>query len=226
MTPKLVVCYDPAAAAAAHFLKLRPRTVALAGGNTPRALYGYLGRTSYSWQRTHLFFGDERCVPFTDPASNYRMFAESLRPAVAPHVHPMPAGACDADAYEAELRAFFGPGIPVFDLVILGLGEDGHTASLFPGDAALHERSRLVARVQRPDYDRLTLTLPVLSAARQAVFLVTGEGKRVALGALLRGADIPASRVAAGCITIFADSAAAAACERDGRPPYTGLTPP
>lgn len=209
MTRELVVADDPAAAAAARFLQLRPRTVALSGGSTPAPLYRYLARCTYPWAETDIFFGDERCVPPDDPDSNYRMARETLLGAVPARVHPMPGDTCDAPAYEAELHAVFGPGLPAFDLVFLGLGEDGHTASLFPGDPALDERERLVLPVDRPDHHRLTLTLPVLSAAKAAIFLVTGAAKRGPLAQLLAGADIPAARVAATTVTIFADAAAA-----------------
>jgi 6-phosphogluconolactonase len=117
---------------------------------------------------------------------------------------------CSAEDAERELREHFGGGVPRFDLVFLGLGADGHTASLFPGHPALEERTRLVVRVDRPDHPRLTLTLPVLSAARIAMFLVSGEGKRAALRRLLEGdLAIPAARVAAERVVVVADPAAA-----------------
>lgn len=209
MKRELVVASDPAAAAAARFLQLRPATITLAGGSTPAPLYRYLARCTYPWSDTHVFFGDERCVPRDDPASNFAMANETLLAHVPARVHPMPGETCSAEAYEAELRQQFGDGIPAFDLVILGLGSDGHTASLFPGDAALQERARLVVAVDRPDHARLTLTLPVLSAAAHAFFLVTGGEKRDALAQLLDGGDIPAARVASARVTVFADEAAA-----------------
>ena len=121
----------------------------------------------------------------------------------------MPGETCDAAAYEEELSRVFGPGLPIFDLVLLGLGEDGHTASLFPGDSALEVTKEHVVGVQRSDYARLTLTLPVLSAARVALFLVSGQSKREALRRLLAGDDIPAARVRAKRVLIIADEAAA-----------------
>lgn len=206
---ELIVADDVAAEAERLFLALQPRTVALAGGSTPRPLYERLARADHRWGETEVFFGDERCVPPDHPASNYRMAYESLLSHVAARVHRMPGEACDAAAYERELDAVFGPGFPRFGLVLLGLGDDGHTASLFPGDPALDVTDRRVARVQRPDYSRLTLTLPVLSAATAAMFLVSGEGKRVALHRLLEVGDVPAAHVAAERVIVVADAAAA-----------------
>lgn len=156
-----------------------------------------------------VFFGDERCVPQDDPASNFRMAHEVLLAHVAARVHSM-AG-CDPSGYERELGSVFGAGVPRLDLVFLGLGEDGHTASLFPGDPALQVTDRWVALVDRPDHARMTLTIPVLSAARLAVFVVSGAGKREALARLRSGADIPASRVRAERVVVVADHEAAGA---------------
>ena len=200
---------DIASAAAERFVSLRPRTVALAGGSTPRPLYERLATCSFSWLETHIFFGDERCVPPGHEASNYRMAREALLSKVPATVHRMPGETCDAGAYEEELSKVFGLGLPQLDLVLLGLGEDGHTASLFPGDPALDVTDRWVVRVERPDYARLTLTLPVLSAAKAVVFLVSGASKRAALQQLLSGADTPAARVRARDQLIIADEAAA-----------------
>ena len=200
---------DIASAAAERFVSLRPRTVALAGGSTPRPLYERLATCSFSWLETHIFFGDERCVPPGHEASNYRMAREALLSKVPATVHRMPGETCDAGAYEEELSKVFGLGLPQLDLVLLGLGEDGHTASLFPGDPALDVTDRWVVRVERPDYARLTLTLPVLSAAKAVVFLVSGASKRAALQQLLSGADIPAARVRGRDQLIIADEAAA-----------------
>ena len=207
--PELVVVQDVAGAAAERFLTLRPRTVALAGGSTPRRLYERLATCAFPWSETEIFFGDERCVPPDHPDSNYRMAGEALLSKVPANVHRMPGETCDAAAYEEELRQLFGAGLPEFDLVLLGLGEDGHTASLFPGDPALEEKERWVVRVERPDHARLTLTLPVLSAAKVALFLVLGAAKREALQRLRDGDDIPAARVQAKRVVIVADEAAA-----------------
>ena len=213
MTANLIVAPDAAAAAADHLLALRPRTIALAGGSTPHALYERLATAPFPWAGTDLFFGDERCVALDHPDSNYGMARATLFAKLGPdaraRVHPMPGPTCDDEGYERLLHQRFGPGLPVFDFVLLGLGADGHTASLFPHDPALDERSRLVVRVQRPDHPRLTLTLPVLSAAGNALFLVAGAGKRHALARLLAADDIPAARVTAQSITIIADQDAA-----------------
>lgn len=191
------------------FLDEGPRTVALAGGRTPQAVYARLARANYDWSSVDVFFGDERCVPPDHPASNFRMADESLLSKVPARVHRMRGETCDAAGYEAELRAVFGTGVPRFDLVFLGMGADGHTASLFPGDRALEETDRLVVKVARPDHPRLTLTIPVLSAAELAVFLVSGPDKRKVLGRVLAGEDLPATRVAARRVVIIADEAAA-----------------
>jgi 6-phosphogluconolactonase len=136
------------------------------------------------------------------------MAHETLLSKVRARVHRMPSESCDDAAYDRELRNVLGPN-PALDLVVLGLGEDGHTASLFPGDPVLEEMERLVVRVERLDHPRLTLTLPVLSASSVAIFLVEGERKREALRLLLTGADIPAARVMAKRVVILADQAAA-----------------
>jgi 6-phosphogluconolactonase len=207
--PELVVARDVAVAAAERFLALGARFLALAGGSTPRRLYERLAVCDLPWWETEVFFGDERCVPPDHPDSNYRMAHEALLSRVQARVHRMLGETCDAPAYEEELTRVFGPGLPEFDLVLLGLGVDGHTASLFPGDPALDVTDRRVVRVERPDHPRLTLTLPVLSAARAAMFLVSGESKREPLRRLLTGADIPAARVKARRVIIIADEAAA-----------------
>jgi 6-phosphogluconolactonase len=180
-------------------------TIALSGGSTPKSLYNLLAtnaRTSLPWDRMFFFWGDERHVRPTDPDSNYRMADEAMLSKV-----PVPPGnvfrfaaenpdaAAVADAYETTLRKFFKlePGqTPRFDLILLGLGPDGHTASLFPGTSALQEKSRLVVAnwVEKLKTSRLTLTLPVLNAARCVVFLVSGTDKAPALRAVLEG-DAP-----------------------------------
>jgi len=206
---ELRVVDDLAEQGAELFLALRPRTVALAGGATPRRLYERLAQLDYAWAETDVCFGDERCVPPNHPDSNFRMASEALLSHVRARVHHMPGETCDAAGYEEELAGIFGRDLPRFDLVFLGLGADGHAASLFPGDPALDERERWVVRVERADHARLTMTLPVLSAARTAVFLVSGEAKREALRLLMAGAGIPAARVAAERVVVLADSVAA-----------------
>ena len=207
---ELIVTSDIATVATGLFVELQPRTVALSGGSTPKPVYERLSTTDFPWAEVEVFFGDERCVPPDDPASNFGMANDALLSKVPAHVHRMHGEDCDAEGYAAVLAESFGVGIPEFDLVFLGLGDNGHTASLFPGDPALEERRRTVVRVERPDHSRLTLTLPVLSAARVAMFLISGKEKRPMLARLLAGGDIPAARVAAQRIIIVADEAAAA----------------
>ncbi len=177
-------------------------TIALAGGNTPRSLYHLLasnGRTSLPWEHMFFFFGDERHVPPDNPDSNYRMANEAMLskiPLTAGNVFRVPAENPDAAAaaalYDQTLRQFFAPApgdFPSFDLILLGLGPDGHTASLFPGTAALQEKSRLVVAnwVEKFKTYRITFTLPVLNAARCVAFLVSGTDKAPALKAVLEG---------------------------------------
>jgi 6-phosphogluconolactonase len=176
-------------------------TIALSGGNTPRKTYGLLGSEPYSsqidWKLVHIFWSDERCVPPDSPDSNYRMAHEELLSKISiPNlqVHRMPADMPDRDAaaqeYTEEMRRIFGTDdIPDFDLIQLGMGPEGHTASLFPHQASLHETRRLVmpVSVPKPPPDRLTFTPPLLNAARNVLFLVTGEDKADALKAVLEG---------------------------------------
>jgi len=203
--------------------------VALAGGHTPAKLYrlwaqGGKVSTGTPWDRVHLFWGDERYVQHDDPASNYRMARESLIahvPIPTENVHPMPTDAPQpekaAEAYEAELRRFFGAGAPAFDLQLLGLGVEGHTASLFPGSPALEERERWVAAVEAPAKppQRLTLTLPVLNQARNTFFLVAGADKQAIIRALQDQSTegpgpYPAARIQpSGPVVWFLDKAAA-----------------
>jgi 6-phosphogluconolactonase len=158
--------------------------VALAGGSTPRALYTHLAAArDLDWARTDVFFGDERSVGPDDPQSNFRMARETLlQPAGVPpeNVHRMRGEDPDLEsaAFDYEV-ALGGPSPPPFDLVLLGMGADGHTASLFPGTAALDERMRTCVAVDVPQLQtrRLTLTYPVLSAARDLLFLVAGTDK-------------------------------------------------
>ncbi len=179
-------------------------SVALSGGSTPKHVYELLARDDYrnriTWSRTHIFFGDERCVPANDPESNYRMVFESLISHVSipiENVHPL-QGSGDPDvnarAYEQELRTFFqNVAWPRIDLVFLGLGDDGHTASLFPGTSALKENKAWVVAnwVEKLNSFRLTLTVPAINHAIEIKFLVTGSGKAKALAAVLQGPSKP-----------------------------------
>jgi len=201
--------------------------LALAGGSTPRRLYELLAeayRDRLPWDRLALFWGDERFVPADHPASNYRMAADALLrhvPLPPDHVFPIPTQAASpdaaADAYDATLHSFFDTSKPAFDLTLLGLGDDGHTASLFPEDLphTHDDPARWVEAVVAPlRYEirpRITLTLPALNASRHVFFLVAGEGKREVLRAVLDQADptLPAAHVRAReQLTWFVDEAA------------------
>lgn len=203
-------------------------SVALAGGNTPRRVYELLASDPFKnlieWSSVHLFFGDERCVPPDHPDSNYGMVYSTLISKIkipSSSVHRIigegnPAE--NAAAYEKELVTFFGElSWPRFDLILLGMGEDGHTASLFPGiDAANEESKWVVATImEKLEQDRITLTLPVLNHAAHVVFLVTGEGKAERLSTVLRpqpGADrLPAQLIQPidGTLEWLVDKAAA-----------------
>jgi len=171
-------------------------TLALSGGSTPKSLYNLLAtnaRSTLPWDKTFFFWGDERHVPPTDADSNYRMVSEAMLSKVsvpAGNVFRVEAENPDAEAvaeaYESTLREFFElqPGqFPTFDLILLGMGADGHTASLFPGTAGLQEKSRLVIAnwVEKLKTHRLSFTVPVLNAARCVAFLVSGTDKAAAL---------------------------------------------
>lgn len=172
-------------------------TVALAGGSTPKATYEILARDyadGIDWSRVHVFFGDERTVPPDHEDSNYRMAREALLDHVpVGSVHRMRGELPPEEAaalYEDELREFFGSeSIPSLDLVMLGIGGDGHTASLFPNTPALDVRDRLTVEnpVEKLETVRLTLTAPVINAARAVVFAVAGEDKAEALKEILEG---------------------------------------
>jgi 6-phosphogluconolactonase len=169
-------------------------SVMLAGGSTPRAVYRQLALIQgLPWEKVDIYFGDERAVPPGDLQSNYRMARESLLDAVPippAQVHRMPAERPDREAAADE----YARRLPErLDLVILGLGEDGHTASLFPGSSALKERVRKVLAVVGPKapVHRLTVTPPVIAAAREKIILVTGAGKAGAVAQALEGPDQP-----------------------------------
>jgi len=180
-------------------------TVALSGGSTPRSLYSLLAQdqADFSWSQTFLFFGDERHVPPDHPESNYRMVKESLLskvPIPAANIYRIHAEMPDADAaaadYEQQLRKFFElrpDEFPVFDLILLGLGSDGHTASLFPGSDGLKEQSRLVIAnwVDKFKAHRLTFTFPVLNNAKDLMFRVSGERKSKMAILVLEGKNTP-----------------------------------
>jgi 6-phosphogluconolactonase len=210
--PELRVVDDLPGAAIEQFLETNPRTLALTGGSTPEPVYERLAQISYPWEEVQVFMGDERCVPPDHPDSNYGMAKRALLDHVHARVHPPPFP-CDADTYERELHDVFGEGIPRFDLIHLGMGPDGHTASLFPGKPALEVEDRLVTYVPEPGmpppHPRLTVTFPVLRAAKVVTFLVSGEDKRERVRQLLTGGDIPAAKVTAERVIVLADPSAA-----------------
>ena len=202
--------------------------VALSGGSTPRLLYEHLAgpryRDAFPWCRTHWFWGDERFVPHDDALSNYRMVREAMlsrAPIPDAHIHAIQTEGMEptaaASVYERELKSYYGakrldPARPLFDVVLLGLGLDGHTASLFPGTVVLEERKRWVAAVAGAKSEvRITLTYPTLESTRHAAFLVGGEEKRQILSRLRAGeSELPAARFRpAGTLSLFADAAAA-----------------
>jgi 6-phosphogluconolactonase len=204
--------------------------IAVSGGTTPKAMFALLADRSapyfacVPWAKLHLFWVDERCVPPDNDESNYKMTYEAMLskvPLPPRQIHRM-QGELDpevaASQYEAALRAEFGPDDPVFDLVLLGMGDDGHTASLFPHTQALHETQRLVVANHVPQKDtwRITLTWPVINRARQVAFLIEGAGKAQVLGEVLLGAYDPESKPSQlirpdnGELTFLLDAAAAA----------------
>jgi len=203
--------------------------VALSGGSTPRRLYELLAsppyRETFPWTRTHWFWGDERFVPHDSPESNYRMVREAMlahAPVPPTNIHPVPTEGLTPDeaalAYEQELKGFYGaPTLkadrPLFDITFLGLGPEGHIASLFPGNAILRERTRWVGAVigAKPE-PRITLTYPALESSREVAFLVAGSEKRAVVEQLLDGdLQLPAARLhpAQGTLRLFVDRAAA-----------------
>jgi len=203
--------------------------IALSGGHTPEKMFSLWAQTAQyrdktPWDRVHLFWSDERYVPADDPRSNYHMARETLIsrvPIPAENVHPIPTSLTPpeecATAYEAELRKFFGSEPPAFDVQLLGIGEEGHTASLFPGSPVLDEKQRWVAavRVAAEPPQRITLTPVVLNQGRNTFFLVAGEGKRAILSAIRdesssKPSQYPAARIHPATKPIwFLDQAAA-----------------
>lgn len=201
-------------------------SIALAGGSTPRLLYDALAgpawRDRVDWPAWRVYFGDERACPADDPSSNYHLAATTLlsRVAIDPtRVHRMRADRPDLDAAAVEYSNLLASSLPAgahgaprLDVVLLGLGENGHTASLFPGTPALDVTDRWATRglADYVPYDRMTLTFPAINAAGAVGFMVTGSAKGAALAATARG-EVPASRVspADGLLVWFLDAAAA-----------------
>ena len=217
--------------AAPSAISVRGRfTLALAGGSTPRAAYDRLAthHRRLDWHHTHVFWGDERCVPPDDPRSNYRMAKEALLdrvPIPKAQIHRIRGEAEPAQAaaeYQRELGGV-GAEAPALDLVLLGLGEDGHTASLFPGQPAVRETTHWALAVPDPEGKlwRVTLTPPVLNAARHVTFLVSGASKAARLRQVIEGPFTPALlpaqavRPAHGQLTWMVDAAAAGELRTD-----------
>jgi len=204
-----------------------PFRVSLSGGSTPKTLYALLAsdefRGRFPWQRVFWYWGDERFVPYDHPDSNYRMTREAMlakAPVPPENIHPVPYDGTPEEAalrYQRTLQDHYGatvfdPARPLFDITLLGLGPDGHTASLLPGEPVLEERKRWVAAVShgRPEI-RITMTYPAIDSSRQVAFLLAGKEKTEIFDAIRAGnSDVPAARVnPVGELIWFADEAAA-----------------
>jgi 6-phosphogluconolactonase len=233
---KIIAVADPVALAKAAAERLLARiasnsdrvAICLTGGSSPKQLYELLANEPYRgqipWDRVHWFIGDERFVPAGNSLNNMRMARQAFLNRCAPlvNIHPMATGAADPDEaahrYETELKSFYGadsldPARPLFDVVLMGVGPDGHTASLFPGYPALAETERWVVGVPQahvePFVPRVTLTLPALGSCREMLFEVSGADKRAILTQVLAGEDLPAGRaVSVGETTWLVDRAA------------------
>lgn len=228
--PKRIVVADPAALAITAAERLVARieanpgrvAVCLTGGSSPKQLYRLLASDPWSkripWDRVHWFIGDERFVPPSDPLNNMAMargiFLDRLAP--SDHIHPIPTDAETPDEsarrYEQELQSFYGAGDldsrrPLFDLVLMGVGPDGHTASLFPGYPAINQTSHWVVGVPKahaePFVPRVTLTLPALASCREMLFELAGAEKRAILAALSKDESLPANRARSVGETVF-----------------------
>jgi len=225
-----IVVDDPAALANAAAERLMRRidanpgriAICLAGGSSPKQLYRLLSTDPFAdripWERVHWFIGDERFVAAGDPLNNMAMarsiFLDSLAPSA--NIHPIPTDTAGPDEsalrYERELQAFCGasrldPARPLFDLVLMGVGPDGHTASLFPDDPALNEKTRWVVGVAQahvePFVPRVTLTLSALSSCREMLFEIAGSEKRAILTRLAAGENLPANRARSVAETVW-----------------------
>jgi 6-phosphogluconolactonase len=232
---QVIVVADPPALAKAAADRVLARIAAnpgriaicLTGGSSPKKLYELLGTEAYRshipWDRTHWFIGDERFVPASDPRNNMAMargiFLDRLVP--ASHIHPIPTDNSpdeSAERYQRELRSFYGadrldPGRSLFDVVLMGVGPDGHTASIFPDYPALAETERWVVGVPQahvePFVPRVTLTLPALASCREMLFEVAGSDKRAILTRVLDGENLPAARARSIAETVWLVDAAA-----------------
>jgi 6-phosphogluconolactonase len=233
---KIIAVADPTALAKTAAERLIARIAAndgrvaicLTGGSSPKRLYELLATDFYKsripWDRVHWFIGDERFVPATDARNNMRMARRAFLNRCAPlvNIHPIATNAANhdeaADRYETDLKSFYGadnldPARPLFDVVLMGVGPDGHTASLFPGYPAVAEAERWVVGVPQahvePFVPRVTLTLPTLGSCHEMLFEVSGADKRAILTRVLSGEDLPANRThSMGETTWLADTAA------------------
>src|SRR5688572_31318812 len=231
MNGRIEVLPDPAALArhvaewmtAAALAAQGPFRVSLSGGSTAKALFALLASSDFigrfPWPQVSWYWGDERFVPYDHPESNYRMTREAMlakAPVPPGNVHPVPADGTPEEAalrYEQTLQAAYGAEVldrerPLFDVTLLGLGPDGHTASLLPGEPVLQERKRWVAAVSHGRAEeRVTLTYPTLDSSAVVAFLVSGEGKRDILDKILSGeTDYPAAHIRpVGQVIWFAD---------------------
>jgi 6-phosphogluconolactonase len=234
---EFIVVADPAALAAAAAERLMTRinanagriAICLTGGSSPKQLYRLLASEACAkripWDRVHWFIGDERFVPPSDARNNMAMARGIFLDRLAPkdHIHPIPTDAASPDdaarRYERELKTFYGaddldPARPLFDFVLMGVGPDGHTASLFPGYPALAETKRWVVGVPEahvePFVPRVTLTLPALAACREMLFEIAGKEKRAILDKLSKDESLPANRArSTGETVLLVDQAAA-----------------
>jgi 6-phosphogluconolactonase len=227
---QVVVAADPAAQAAAAAERIIARVIAnsgqvaicMSGGSSPKQMFELLATDAYRsripWARVHWFIGDERFVPPDDPHNNMSMARKAFLDQCAPpaNVHPIPVDSADpaeaARRYESELKSFYGadqldPARPLFDVVMLGVGPDGHTASLFPGYPAVEETSRWVTEVPKahvePFVPRISLTLTALNSCHEMLFEASGAGKREILTRVFDGEDLPANRAHAQGETIW-----------------------
>lgn len=229
-SPQLIIAPDADALANMAAVRVMARinddpgriAICLTGGSGPKLLYRLLGSDAYRdgipWERVHWFIGDERFVADSDPLNNMTIAREIFLNANAPpaNIHPIPTATegpdASAEAYARELQSFYGaarldPARPLFDLVLMGAGPDGHTASLFPGYPALDENERWVVGVPKanvaPFVPRVTLTLPVLASCREMLFQMAGPEKRTILTRLLNGENLPAVRARSNGETIW-----------------------
>ena len=243
--PKLIVVADAEAlaqAAAERVMALISANagriaICLTGGSSPKKLYQLLGSDTYRdkipWDRVHWFIGDERFVPESDPLNNMAIARATFLDHNAPsgHIHPIPTIAenpdASAEAYARELQTFYGaesldPARPLFDLVLMGAGPDGHTASLFPNYPAIEEAQRWVVGVPKanvaPFVPRVSLTLPALASCREMLFEIAGHDKQPILTRLLNGETLPAVRARSNGETVWlVDQAALPGGIRGGR---------